>query len=53
MLTDAELIALGKKVIAQRDKDKTRGKATAKAVARLKAAHLPEFKGYLAEELGK
>lgn len=48
MPTDAELIELGKKVIAQRDRDKVRGKAAAAAIKKLIAAHRPEYEGYLA-----
>ena len=46
-LTDAELIELGKKTVAAREKDKARTKAIAEATKKLIAAHLPEYKGYL------
>ena len=47
MPTNEELIALGKKVLAQKEKDKTRAKATAVAIQKLIAAHQEEYAGYL------
>lgn len=41
--TNEELIALGKKVLAQKEKDKVRAKAAAKAVRTLIQAHQAEY----------
>ena len=52
-LTQAELIALGKKVVEQSEKAKNRGKARGAAITRLIAAHQPEFNTFLEEEKRK
>jgi len=46
-LTNEELIALGRKVVGQREKDKARGKAASKSLRELKNNHLDEYKALL------
>lgn len=51
--TEAEMLELGKKYAAQREKDALRTKAVNKALTRLKATHLPEYEKLYKEELAK
>ena len=46
-LTNEGLIALGKKVVAQREKDKAKGRASSKALRELKNNHLDEYNSLL------
>ena len=47
--TNEELIALGKKALIAREKDKVRTRATAEAVRQLVNAHRDEYESYLAK----
>lgn len=47
--TDRELIELGRKALAAKEKDKVRTKAYTAAAKRLIAAHRQEYEQYLAE----
>lgn len=49
MVTQAELIKLGEKALAAREKDKVRTKAYSAAVKKLIAAHRDEYERYLTE----
>lgn len=51
--TDAELLALGRKVEEQNEKAKLTGKARAAATQRVIASHKPEYETFLAEEKKK
>ena len=51
--TEAELIELGKKAHALREKDKARARAYSTAVRRLIAAHQEEYEGYLEQAKGR
>ena len=48
-MTNEQLIALGKKALANRERDKLRAKAWNKAVKKLVATHEAEFHKYLEE----
>lgn len=48
--SDADLKELGRKVLAQKEREKMRIEARREALKRLIAAHEPEFKQFLAEE---
>jgi CHASE3 domain sensor protein len=47
--SQAQLLEIAKKVIAQRERDKRRNKAISQALRRLKEAHSEEFSRYLKE----
>ena len=50
MVTNEELIELGKKMLAQKAKDKAKARAVTHATQKLVAAHRAEYEKYLAEE---
>jgi hypothetical protein len=49
LVTNEQLIALGKKILANRERDKLRAKARNSAIKKLIATHEAEFQKYLKE----
>jgi len=53
VLTNEELIKIGRRVVEARERDKARVKAQAAAVKKLVRAHQEEYQKYLLETSGR